>query len=63
MNSYKVELLSEARLELRDIATFHKMKVGANSARRVTNRILDSIEKLSDFPEIAMAINDVIRIL
>ena len=54
MNNYKVKLLSEARLELRDIATYHKIKIGANSARRLTNHILDAIEKLSNFPEMGM---------
>ena len=54
MNSYKVKLLTEARLELRDIAAYHKMKVGVISARRITNRILDAIDKLSNFPEMGM---------
>lgn len=54
MNKYKVKLLTEARLELRDIAAYHKIKVGANSARRITNRILDAIDKLSEFPEMGV---------
>lgn len=54
MHNCKVKLLSEARMELRDIATYHKMKVGANSARKITNRILDAIDKLSAFPEMGM---------
>ncbi len=47
----KVRLLYEARMELRDIAAFHKQKVGPNSARKITNRILDELDKLSDFPQ------------
>ena len=54
MNNYKVKLLIEARLELRDIAAYHKMKVGVISARRITNRILDAIDKLSTFPEMGI---------
>jgi len=54
MNNYKVKLLIEARLELRDIAAYHKMKVGVISARRITNRILDAIDKLSAFPEMGI---------
>lgn len=52
MGKYKVELLTEARLQLRDIATYHLIKVGPQSARRITNRILDTIERLEEFPEL-----------
>lgn len=46
----KVLLLNEARIELRDIAAFRKRKVGATSARKITNRILTALNKLADFP-------------
>lgn len=51
MPKKKVRLLQEARMELRDIAAFHMQKVGPNSARKITNRILDELERLADFPE------------
>lgn len=54
MSKLKVELLNEARLQLRDIAAYYKMKVGPSSARKITSRILDAIEKLADFPEMGM---------
>ncbi len=38
-------------MELRDIAVYHKLKVGNNSARRITDRILDALDRLVDFPE------------
>ena len=56
MSKHKVELLTEARLQLRDIAAYHLMKVGPQSARRITNRILDAIDKLKDFPEMGAAV-------
>lgn len=54
MSKLNVKLLSEARLQLRDIAAYHKMKVGPSSARKITDRILDAIDKLADFPEMGM---------
>jgi toxin ParE1/3/4 len=47
----KVVLLNEARMELRDIAAYHKLKVGIDSARRITDRILSALDHLVDFPE------------
>ncbi len=54
MSKLNVKLLSEARLQIRDIAAYHKMKVGPSSARKITDRILDAIDKLADFPEMGM---------
>lgn len=54
MSKLNVKLLTEARLQLRDIAAYHKMKVGPSSARKITDRILDAIDKLADFPEMGM---------
>ena len=51
MGKHKVLLLTEARLQLRDIAAYHLIKVGPHSARKITGRILDAIDKLEDFPE------------
>ncbi len=36
---------------LRDIAAYHKLKVEPQSARRITNRILDALDLLAEFPE------------
>lgn len=54
MPKRNVILLNEARLELRDIATYHKLKVEPDSARKITNRILDALDKLADFSEMGM---------
>ncbi|MCR3923400.1 MAG: type II toxin-antitoxin system RelE/ParE family toxin [Firmicutes bacterium] len=51
MPKMKVVLLNEARMELRDIAVYHKLKVGINSARKITDRILGALDRLIDFPE------------
>lgn len=51
MSKHKVRLLTEARLQLRDIAAYHLLNVGPQSARKITDRILDAIDKLEDFPE------------
>ena len=51
MPKMKVVLLNEARMELRDIAAYHKLKVGIDSARRITDRILGALDHLIDFPE------------
>lgn len=48
---FDIKILLEARLQLRDIAAFHKLKVGPVSAEKITDRILDAIDKLADFPE------------
>lgn len=46
-----VKLLHEARMELRDIAAYHKQMVGPESARKITDRILDELSLLADFPD------------
>lgn len=51
MSRNKVLLLTEARLQLRDIAAYHLVKIGTQSAKKITDRILDAIDKLADFPE------------
>ena len=54
MMKYRVRLLTEARLQIRDIAAYHKLKVGPESARKITNKILDAIDKLEGFPELGV---------
>ena len=47
----QVRLVYEARMELRDIAAFHREKVGPNSARKITDRILSELDRLANFPQ------------
>lgn len=54
MKKYRVELLTEARQQLREIAVYHKVKIGSLSAKKVTDRILDGISKLSSYPEMGV---------
>ena len=50
MPKAKVVLLTEARLQLRDIAMIHKAKVGPQSAKKITDKILKALRHLEDFP-------------
>ena len=50
MPKAKVVLLTEARLQLRDIAMIHKAKVGPQSAKKITDQILKALHRLEDFP-------------
>ena len=50
MPKAKVVLLTEARLQLRDIAMTHKAKVGPQSAKKITDKILKALRHLEDFP-------------
>lgn len=50
MPKAKVILLTEARLQLRDSAMIHKAKVGPQSAKKVTDKILKTLHHLEDFP-------------
>lgn len=43
-------LLEPALRELEEIAQLHKNLVGANSARNITNLILDTLARLETFP-------------
>lgn len=54
MQRYRVEILTDARLQLHDIARIHKNKVGAISAKKVTDRIISAIKKLESFPELGV---------
>ena len=50
MPKFKLEILAPAWQELDEIATYHLQMVGANSARQITNKILDALERLECFP-------------
>lgn len=46
----KLEILHKARIELRTISKKHHMLVGANSARKITNDIRNTLELLKTNP-------------
>lgn len=50
MPKCRVELLDAAWQDVDKIADFHLEKVGADSAQRITDKILDSVENLAQFP-------------
>ena len=50
MAEYKVEILLAAWQDIDKIADFHMKMVGAASAQRITNKILDTLERLGSFP-------------
>lgn len=50
MPNNRVELLSSAWQDLDHIAETHLQLVGAASAERMTDKILDTLERLAEFP-------------
>ena len=50
MCEYCVELLQPAWLDLDAISDYHLFEVGPDSAKKITNRILDAIDRLKLFP-------------
>ena len=50
MPKYKVELLMAAWQDIDKISDYHLKMVGAASARRITDQILDTLQRLGDFP-------------
>ena len=50
----KIEWLSEARSEFRDLLTYYRAQVGADAALKFSRRILDSIRQLEHFPELGV---------
>ena len=50
MTVYKLELLTPAQRELEEIALVYLELAGADSARKITNQILDSLERLKTYP-------------
>lgn len=50
MQKYKVEILTLALQGIEKIAEYHLQMVGPKSAQRITDKLLDSIEKLGDYP-------------
>lgn len=50
----KIEWLSEARNELRELLYYYRTNVGNSYAQKVANKILRAIERLADFPEMGV---------
>ncbi len=50
MRKYQVEILVAAWQDIDKISDFYLKMVGAASAEKITNRILDTLEKLAAFP-------------
>ena len=50
MGKYRVEILLAAWQDIEKIADFYLRMVGAASAEKITDKILDTLEKLGDFP-------------
>lgn len=48
--TYAVQILDPAQGELEEIARLYLSLVGAESARKITNRIYDALEQLTRFP-------------
>ncbi len=50
MAKYKVEILLAAWQDIDKISDFYLKMSGAASAQKITDQILDTLEKLGDFP-------------
>lgn len=50
MRTHKLKILTSAQRELEEIALVHLELVGPSSARNITNKILESLERLKTFP-------------
>ena len=50
MPKCSIEILAPAWKELLEIADYHLIKVGKNSAKKITDKILNALEKLEEFP-------------
>lgn len=55
---YEVRLLEPAQTELEEIARLYMSLAGPESARGITERILDALEKLALFPLSGPAMHD-----
>ena len=53
-----LEILSTAQRELEEIAYIHLETVGPKSARKITDRIYSSLDKLETFPEPGIVCRD-----
>lgn len=58
MQEYKIDILSPALIDISQIADKHLLLVGTKSAKSVTDKIFNSIERLKFFPLSCPIIND-----
>ena len=50
MARVKIEILTPALHDIDQIADYHLLAVGPVSAEKITDKLLDSIEKLGEYP-------------
>jgi len=50
MVSVRIEILTPALHDIDKIADYHLLAVGPVSAEKITDKLLDSIEKLGEYP-------------
>lgn len=50
MGEYRLEILAPAWNELNEIADYHLLTVGPESARKITDRILHALERIQTYP-------------
>ena len=50
VQTFKLAILTPAQRELEEIARVHLELAGADSARKITGQILDSLERLKTYP-------------
>ena len=50
MSEYKIEILTPASKDIEKIAGYHMRMVGPESAEKITNKLLDTIQILEDQP-------------
>lgn len=58
MNDYKIEFLPSAWREIDEISSYYIQKVGKQSAKRLFEKLMKSIERLKMFPTSAPLIRD-----
>ena len=58
MNDYKIEFLPSAWREIDEISNYYIQKVGKQSAKRLFENLMNSIERLKMFPKSAPLIRD-----
>ena len=55
---YNLIILTPAQRELEEIANAYFVLVGPESARKITNRIYDALDRLRDFPQLGVMLRD-----
>ncbi|MDR1701674.1 MAG: type II toxin-antitoxin system RelE/ParE family toxin [Sporomusaceae bacterium] len=58
MLKYKLVILTPAQRELEEVADIHFQLAGSDSAIKITDKILDAIEKLKAFPLLGVLSKD-----